>query len=367
MHRFTILVDAGYLLRQAAEILSNKTRYTGRADITINDPQGLISMLVSKAQAALQNRNLLRVYWYDGVKTTLTAEHKALMALPDVQFRAGTVNGQGQQKGVDSRIVTDLVELAGHHAVCDAMLITGDGDLAIGVELAQRRGVRVAVLGIEDMTVGVHHSQSPEVVHVADRVVRIGRADIAPYIKYTPKPAPAKGNASVQANAPAQGNASVPAQPPTQARPPVQPNPPVLTNPPAQSSPPAQSNPPTKGNFPVQSNTSASAMAAALGKAGVVAAGASQPTQTAVPNTGSQKQVLDAATQKIVESAVDDYITNQNPPFTKAVVSSTGSIEQVADRGLLMEVASARGVKMLNNLEKNYARTVFRGRASTFA
>jgi hypothetical protein len=115
----------------------------------------------------------------------------------DVQLRAGTINGQGQQKGVDSKIVIDLIELATNHAISDALLITGDGDLAIGIELSQRRGIRVAVLGVEDIAAGVTHGQSPEVTNVADRVVSIGSADLSPFVSYLPK-APAVATASVQ-------------------------------------------------------------------------------------------------------------------------------------------------------------------------
>ena len=143
-------------------------------------------MLISEASKVLNNDQLLRVYWYDGVGSSLTPEHKSIIVLDDVQMRAGTINGKGQQKGVDSRIVTDLIELASNHAISDAMLITGDGDLAIGIELAQRRGVRVAVLGIEELTVGVYHSQSSEVTNIADRVIRLGKKDISPYITYVP-------------------------------------------------------------------------------------------------------------------------------------------------------------------------------------
>lgn len=111
MNRYAILVDAGYLLRQSVEILSGKSSKT-RADLVLADAKGLVQLLIAKAADSLQNTNLLRVYWYDGIKDSMTAEHKAIIAVEDVQFRAGTINGKGQQKGVDSRIVTDLVELA---------------------------------------------------------------------------------------------------------------------------------------------------------------------------------------------------------------------------------------------------------------
>ncbi|MBP8174135.1 MAG: NYN domain-containing protein, partial [Aeromonadaceae bacterium] len=189
MDRLVVLVDAGYLLSQAVKVLSNN-QSRSRADLQLNDAAGLVTMLVAKAKTELQNQSLLRVYWYDGVKNGLSAEHKALVAVDDVQLRAGTVNGKGQQKGVDSKIVIDLIELATNHAISDAMIVTGDGDLAIGIELSQRRGIRVAVLGVEERSVGVRPVQSSEVTDVADRVIRIGAADLAPYLGYVPNTTP---------------------------------------------------------------------------------------------------------------------------------------------------------------------------------
>jgi hypothetical protein len=104
--------------------------------------------------------------------------------LPDVQLRAGIISRSGVQKGVDSKIMVDLIELSNNHAITDAVLLTGDGDLVIGIELAQKRGVRVAALGIEDSAFGVGHNQSFELVCIADRVRRLARRDIEPYLAY---------------------------------------------------------------------------------------------------------------------------------------------------------------------------------------
>lgn len=186
MDRLVILVDAGYLLSQAVQVLSAKSSRS-RADLRLHDAPGLIRMLVNKASAELGNDKLLRVYWYDGIKGGLSAEHRAIVDVDDVQMRAGTVNGKGQQKGVDSKIVIDLIELATNQAMSDAMLVTGDGDLAIGIELSQRHGIRVAVLGIEDRNVGVTHNQNSEVTNVADRVIRVGSSDLSPFLTYVPK------------------------------------------------------------------------------------------------------------------------------------------------------------------------------------
>lgn len=197
MDRFVVLVDAGYLFSQSVKVLSaGKSR--SRADLKLVDANGLIQMLVGKASTVLDNKNLLRVYWYDGIKNGPSHDHHAIVNVDDVQLRAGTINGQGQQKGVDSKIVIDLIELATNHAISDALLITGDGDLAIGIELSQRRGIRVAVLGVEDIAAGVTHGQSPEVTNVADRVISIGSADLSPFVSYVPKVLPAVSTVPAQ-------------------------------------------------------------------------------------------------------------------------------------------------------------------------
>ncbi|MCM5682112.1 NYN domain-containing protein [Schlegelella sp. S2-27] len=188
MNRFVVMVDAGYLLRQSIEIVSKKAS-TLRADLEISDPTALIKVLVDKSKATLDlsGKELLRVYWYDGVMAQgYTPQQRAIVNVDDVQFRAGTINGRGQQKGVDSLIVTDLIELTSHRAVCDAVLVTGDSDLAVGIEIAQRRGVRIAVLGVEDLALGVSHHQSFEITSRADRVGMLGDADFAPCLKFSP-------------------------------------------------------------------------------------------------------------------------------------------------------------------------------------
>lgn len=192
MNRFVVMVDAGYLLRQSIELVSNKAS-TLRAELAIPDVSALIKVILDKSKIMLDlaDKELLRVYWYDGVMATgLTRQQREIVEVDDVQFRAGTINGSGQQKGVDSLIVTDLIELTTHHAICDAVLVTGDSDLAIGMTIAQMRGIRVAVLGIEDLSVGVPHHQSFEITSRADRVGRLAGVDLRPVLRYVPKTAP---------------------------------------------------------------------------------------------------------------------------------------------------------------------------------
>lgn len=131
--------------------------------------------------------------------------------MPDVNFRAGLVNSKGQQKGVDSLIVTDLFELASNRAVADAALVTGDSDLAIGIELAQKKGVRIAVLGLEDLAVGVSSGQSREITDRADRVMRFGSGALGPIMRYVPRAAapPGTGTAAAVATVPRPASAAV--------------------------------------------------------------------------------------------------------------------------------------------------------------
>ena len=93
--------------------------------------------------------SLLRVYWYDGTSTGPTAQHLTLAHLQDVKVRLGFVNSVGEQKGVDSLIVTDMIALARNRAISDAVLISGDEDLRVGVQQAQEFGIRVHLIGIK--------------------------------------------------------------------------------------------------------------------------------------------------------------------------------------------------------------------------
>jgi uncharacterized LabA/DUF88 family protein len=49
------------------------------------------------------------------------------------KVRLGFVNRAGEQKGVDSLIVTDMISPARNRAMADAVLRSGDEDLRVGV------------------------------------------------------------------------------------------------------------------------------------------------------------------------------------------------------------------------------------------
>ena len=110
----------------------------------------MLAELLAMANQQSDGASLLRIYWYDGALGYggPTLDQEAIANSDNVKLRLGFINGQGQQKGVDSLIVTDLINLARNHAISDAILLSGDEDVRIGVEIAQGFGVRVHVLGI---------------------------------------------------------------------------------------------------------------------------------------------------------------------------------------------------------------------------
>ncbi len=177
MRRIAIFVDAGYLYAQGSASIFGQKRE--RRTLRI-DSHAVIEALKNFAREKVPEAYLLRIYWYDGlVKGVPSAEQKALASLPDVKMRFGFVNSEGQQKGVDTRIVTDLVELARNGAITDALLLSGDEDLRIGVEIAQSYGIRVHLLGIQPAA----GSQSPNLRDEADTLHEWSREQVTGWLQ----------------------------------------------------------------------------------------------------------------------------------------------------------------------------------------
>ena len=164
MDRVAVLVDAGYFFAAGSALMSGSGNQ--RRDSLIFDEKSAVKELEALAQRVAQNSPLLRIYWYDGAsrKTGPTAEHSRLAHCNNIKVRLGFLNSAGQQKGVDSLIVTDLVELARNRAVGDVVLVSGDEDVRIGVQLAQSFGVRVHLVGVKPCA----GNQSPELRQEAD-------------------------------------------------------------------------------------------------------------------------------------------------------------------------------------------------------
>ena len=145
MNRFAIFVDAGYFFAAGAQAAFAKG--TTRRQVSLKSASIMLDDLCKTASLVCDDLPLLRVYWYDAMPgPRLTLEQSALALLPRLKLRLGALNNAGEQKGVDSLIVTDLIDLARNHAIADAVVVAGDEDLRIAVQVAQSFGVRVHLL-----------------------------------------------------------------------------------------------------------------------------------------------------------------------------------------------------------------------------
>lgn len=142
MDRHAIFVDAGYLLAGGADLICELSR----AETTCNYEAAIHALIGEIKDHA--STPLLRMYWYDGAPNLVPMkDHDTIAKLSNVKVRLGRLVSGGQ-KGVDSRIVRDLIILAQHRAIETAYLLSGDEDLREGVSEAQDAGVRVVLLGL---------------------------------------------------------------------------------------------------------------------------------------------------------------------------------------------------------------------------
>jgi len=178
MDRVAVFVDAGYVFAQGSVLLAG--RKLPRAEITLAHEEAVKAF--GEFAAKVSGVPLLRVYWYDGTSTGPTAQHLTLAHLQDVKVRLGFVNSVGEQKGVDSLIVTDMITLARNRAVSDAVLVSGDEDLRVGVQQAQEFGVRVHLVGIKPS----RGSQSLFLLQEADTTHEWTVQDVSVFLKCQP-------------------------------------------------------------------------------------------------------------------------------------------------------------------------------------
>ncbi|MDR2365664.1 MAG: NYN domain-containing protein [Zoogloeaceae bacterium] len=152
MDRYAIFVDAGYFFAAGAQAAFKQQHVSRRQVALKSSPAAMIADLCSRARQVVDNLPLLRTYWYDATPGPRPSmEQSSLAMLPGVKLRIGALNSMGRQKGVDSLIVTDIIDLARNRAIADAVLMTGDEDLRVAVQVAQSFGVRVHLLGAGDI------------------------------------------------------------------------------------------------------------------------------------------------------------------------------------------------------------------------
>ncbi len=195
MDRVAVFVDAGYLFAQGSVVLAGEKLTRSRVRLNAD----AVAKFLAAFATRVSSLPLLRIYWYDGTSAGPTSQHTELAFLPGMKVRLGFVNSVGEQKGVDSLIVTDMIALARNRAIAEAVLITGDEDLRVGVQQAQEHGVRVHVVGLKP----ARGSQSIFLMQEADATYEWGLEEIKDFLSLAPSAplAAAGGIASAPAGA----------------------------------------------------------------------------------------------------------------------------------------------------------------------
>ena len=205
MDRVAVFVDAGYLFAQGSKELCG-TKLTRRSIGLDHDV--LIGKLKDFAER-FSGLPLLRIYWYDGTSQGPTPQHITLANQADVKVRLGFVNLRGEQKGVDSLVVTDMLTLAQKGAMSECVLLSGDEDLRVGVQQAQEYGVRVHLLGIKP----ARGSQSLFLRQEADSTHEWDAADLREFLDCRPVSAVSPGQTDIELEAPESDEDSMDASP----------------------------------------------------------------------------------------------------------------------------------------------------------
>lgn len=176
MSRVAAFVDAGYFWVQCSQILFNDKRRRGEI---VLDVVRMREKLLEVIRAEFPYASLLRIYWYDGLGSdgNPTDMHRRIYELDDFKVRYGTRNLEGKQKGIDGLLIADLIGLAQNHGITEALILSGDGDLAPGVAAAQTLGVRV-----HRLEMGGAEASSPALRAEVDRNVLWARADVESFI-----------------------------------------------------------------------------------------------------------------------------------------------------------------------------------------
>lgn len=175
MSRIAVFIDAGYLFAQGSILLSG-ARKLPRGEILLD--HAAVATFFEELAERISGEKLLRIYWYDGTAIGPTAQHNTLAYLDNVKVRLGFVNSAGQQKGVDSLIVTDMITLARNRSMDHALLLSGDEDLRVGVQQAQEFGVRVHLVGIKPS----RGSQSVFLMQEADTTHELDEPEVRTFL-----------------------------------------------------------------------------------------------------------------------------------------------------------------------------------------
>ncbi|GAA4618647.1 hypothetical protein GCM10023195_83950 [Actinoallomurus liliacearum] len=174
MDRCALFVDAGYLLADGAMAVHG----TRRRESVSWDFAGLLQLLGNLARERT-GLPLLRCYWYEAtVEGRRTPEHDALADLPGIKLRLSRIR-PGRREGVDTEIHRDLMTLARNGGVADAVIVSGDEDLAQVIADAQDLGVRVTVVHV---AVDGNWTISRVLRQECDDLIEIAAGHLRPYV-----------------------------------------------------------------------------------------------------------------------------------------------------------------------------------------
>jgi NYN domain len=174
MDRCALFVDAGYLLADGAMAVHG----TRHRETVSWDFGGLLQLLSNLARERT-GMPLLRCYWYEAtVEGRRAPEHDALADLPGLKLRLGRIR-PGRREGVDTEIHRDLMTLARNGALADAVVVSGDEDLAQVVSDAQDFGLRVTVVHV---AVDGNWTISRVLRQECDDLIEIGAGHLRPYV-----------------------------------------------------------------------------------------------------------------------------------------------------------------------------------------
>ncbi|GLW64872.1 hypothetical protein Arub01_31160 [Actinomadura rubrobrunea] len=174
MDRCALFVDAGYLLADGAMAVHG----TRHRETVSWDFGGLLQLLGELARERT-GLPLLRCYWYEAtVEGRRSPEHEALADLPGLKLRLGRIR-PGRREGVDTEIHRDLMTLARNGALADAVIVSGDEDLAQVVADAQDLGVRVTVVHV---AVDGNWTISRVLRQECDDLIELGAGQLRPYV-----------------------------------------------------------------------------------------------------------------------------------------------------------------------------------------
>lgn len=174
MDRTAIFVDAGYVYAAGSRLVANERLSRSRLNLDYDR----IVELLRKVSHEITNLPLLRIYWYDGTGSGPTPPQRALAFRDNMKLRLGFVTPHGEQQGVDTLLVSDLITLSKNRAMADALILTGDEDIRVGVQHAQECGIRVHLLGIEP----TRENQSALLAQEVDTLRELSRAEVASFL-----------------------------------------------------------------------------------------------------------------------------------------------------------------------------------------